>query len=227
MVLVDDNFATIVNAVEEGRRIYDNIRKFIRYILASNVGEVMVMLLAPFFGMPLPLLPLQILWINLITDGLPALALTMETTERSAMKRPPYPPKENIFARGLGVDILWIGLLVGLVSLGVGLLGYQIGSATWQTMVFTTLTLAQMGNVLAIRSERDSLFSIGVFSNRLLVGAVLLTVLLQMAVIYLPFLQSIFETVPLSPGELGISLAASMLVFIVIEVVKVFRRRSR
>lgn len=227
MVLLDDNFATIVNAVEEGRRIYDNIRKFIRYILASNVGEVLVMLVAPFMGMPLPLLPLQILWINLITDGLPALALTMEPSERSTMKRPPHPPRESIFARGLGWDILWIGALVGLVSLGVGMLGYSIGSPTWQTMVFTTLTLAQMGNVLAIRAERDSVFSSGLLSNRVLAGAVLLTIVLQIAVVYVPFLQKIFDTVPLSLAEFAMCLIASLVTFAAIEGVKALRRGKK
>ncbi len=225
MVLVDDNFATIVNAVEEGRRIYDNIRKFIRYILASNVGEVLVMLVAPFLGMPLPLLPLQILWINLITDGLPALALTLEPTESNTMRRPPHPPKESVFARGLGQDVLWIGALVGLVSLGVGFLGFQIGSTTWQTMVFTTLALAQMGNVMAIRAERDSVFTVGLFSNKMLVGTVILTILLQLAVVYLPFLQGIFDTVALSAGEFALCVAASVIVFAAVEVVKAVRRR--
>ncbi len=225
MVLVDDNFATIVNAIEEGRRIYDNIRKFIRYILASNVGEVLVMLVAPFLGMPLPLLPLQILWINLITDGLPALALTLEPTESNTMKRPPHPPKESVFARGLGQDVLWIGALVGLVSLGVGFLGFQIGSTTWQTMVFTTLALAQMGNVMAIRAERDSVFTVGLFSNKMLVGTVILTILLQIAVVYLPFLQGIFDTVALSAGEFALCVVASVIVFAAVELVKAVRRR--
>jgi Ca2+-transporting ATPase len=146
MVLLDDNFATIVAAVEEGRVIYDNIRKFIKYTLTSNAGEIWVMLLAPFLGMPLPLLPLQILWINLVTDGLPGLALTVEPAERGTMRRSPYHPQENIFRRGMGRDILWIGLLMGLVSLGMGYWAWTTGHSTWQTMVFTTLTLSQMGN---------------------------------------------------------------------------------
>ncbi len=150
MILLDDNFATIVAAVKEGRRIYDNIRKFIKYTMTSNAGEIWVMLLAPFIGMPLPLTSLQILWVNLVTDGLPGLALTIEPAERTVMQRPPYPPRENIFGRGMARDILWIGLLMGLVSLGVGYLYYQMDPSTspavWQTVTFTTLTLAQMGN---------------------------------------------------------------------------------
>jgi len=225
MVLLNDNYATIVAAVEEGRRIYDNIRKFIRYTMTSNAGEIWVMLLAPFLGMPLPLLPLQILWVNLVTDGLPGLALTVEPAERDTMQRPPYPPKENIFGRGMAQDILVIGLLMGLVSLGVGFFAWLGGDPAWQTMAFTTLTMAQMGNALAVRSERYPLWKIGLFSNRLILGAVLLTLVLQMAVVYLPFFQNIFQTLPLSAGHLAISLGCSVLVYLGIEVYKMLSRR--
>jgi len=230
MVLLDDNFATIVAAVEEGRRIYDNIRKFIRYTLASNAGELWVMLLAPFIGMPLPLTPLQILWINLVTDGLPGLALTIEPAEQNTMRRPPYPPGENIFGRGMARDILWIGLLMGIVSLAIGYIYYQMDSSTspavWQTMIFTTLTLSQMGNALATRSERDTIFSIGLLSNKALLGSIILTVILQFGVIYLPFMNAAFGTVPLSLNNLLVSLAAGLVVFAAIELVKVVRKRT-
>jgi Ca2+-transporting ATPase len=225
MVLLDDNYATIVAAVEEGRRIYDNIRKFIRYTMTSNAGEIWVMLLAPFLGMPLPLLPLQILWVNLVTDGLPGLALTVEPAERDTMQRPPHSPKESIFGRGMARDILVVGLLMGMVSLGVGFFAWLRGDPAWQTMAFTTLTMAQMGNALAVRSERYNLWQIGLFSNRLILGAVLLTLVLQMAVVYLPFLQEIFKTVPLSVGDLGISLGCSVLVYLGVEVYKIIIRR--
>jgi len=225
MVLLDDNFATIVAAVEEGRRIYDNIRKFIRYTMTSNAGEIWVMLLAPLAGMPLPLTPLQILWVNLVTDGVPGLALTIEPAESDTMHRPPFSPKENIFGRGMARDILWIGLLMGIVSLGVGFWFWQQDNPNWQTIVFTTLTLSQMGNALATRSNRDTLFQIGLFSNRAMLGAVLLTFLLQMAVVYLPFMNQIFETRPLSLVELAISLVLSTIVFHAIELVKLFRQR--
>lgn len=231
MVLLDDNFATIVAAVEEGRRIYDNIRKFIRYTMTSNAGEIWVMLLAPFVGMPLPLTPLQILWVNLVTDGLPGLALTVEPTESNTMKRPPHPPGENIFGRGMARDILWIGLLMGVVSLLVGYIYYQVNPSTspavWQTMIFTTLTMAQMGNALATRSEQDTIFEIGLFSNKAMLGSVLLTFVLQLGVIYLPFMNKAFETVPLSFTDLLTSLAASMVVFICIEAVKMLRKRLK
>src|SRR5574340_615068 len=225
MVLLDDNFATIVSAIEEGRRIYDNIRKFIKYALTSNFGEILVMLAGPFFGLSLPLTPLQILWINLVTDGLPGLALTVEPAEPNTMKRKPHSPTESIFARGLGIDIVLIGVLLAAVSLGAGIWAHSAGHAdTWQTMIFTTLTLAQMGNVLAVRSETDSVFSIGFFSNRKLIGAVLFTVLLQMAVIYIPFMQKIFNTRPLTLTELAVSLGFSMLLFFGVEAIKWVRR---
>ncbi|MDX1613856.1 MAG: cation-translocating P-type ATPase [Candidatus Promineifilaceae bacterium] len=228
MVLLDDNFATIVAAVEEGRVIYDNIRKFIKYILSSNTGEIWVMLVAPFLGMPLPLLPLQILWINLVTDGLPGLALAVEPAERNTMTRRPYHPGESVFSRGIGRQILWIGGLMGLVSLLVGYLGWLDNpGGAWQTMVFTTLTLAQMGNALAIRSSRDSLFTIGLRSNLLMLGAVLLTFLLQLMVIYVPLLQRFFETEALSIGQLAVSLVASTTVFWAAELEKWWLRRSR
>jgi Ca2+-transporting ATPase len=227
MVLLDDNFATIVAAVEEGRVIYDNIKKFIQYTLSSNVGEIWVMLLSPFFGMPIALLPLQILWINLVTDGLPGLALGVEEGERDTMERPPYPPTENVFARDLGINVLWVGLLMGLVSLFVGYISWRLGSPHWQTLVFTTLTLSEMGYVLAIRSHIDSVFEIGFFSNRALIGAVLLTVVLQMMIIYIPFFQRIFETTTLPLRELMISLVLSTIVFWAVELQKWFLRRRR
>ena len=229
MVLLDDNFATIVAAVEEGRVIFDNIRKFIKYTLSSNTGELLVMLLAPFLGMPLPLLPLQILWINLVTDGLPGLALAVEQGEKGIMERPPFHPKESLFSRGLGVRILWIGFLMGLVSLFVGYFYFdpataKSSSAIWQTMVFTTLTLAQMGNALAIRSNTESVFKMGFFSNRMMILAVVTTFLLQLALIYVPFLQTIFKTVALPPRDLAVALVLSTIVFFAVEIEKWVRR---
>ncbi len=225
MVLLDDNFATIVAAVEEGRVIYDNIRKFIKYIMSSNTGEIWVMLFAPFLGMPLPLYPLQILWINLVTDGLPGLALAVEPAERGTMKRAPFHPNESVFSRGIGGQILWIGALMGLVSLLFGYVNWLDGHVAWRTMIFTTLTLAQMGNALAIRSSRDSLFTIGLRSNPAMVGAVALTFVLQLAVVYTPFLQKIFSTVSLSVGELVLSLVLSTVVFWMAELEKWIRRQ--
>jgi Ca2+-transporting ATPase len=226
MVLLDDNFATIVAAVEEGRRIYDNIRKFIKYALGSNVGEILVMLAAPFMGMPLPLLPLQILWINLVTDGLPGLALTLEKAESNTMKRPPFHPKDSVFSHGLGRNIGVVGVALTVLTLGVGYGAWINGIEAWQTMAFTTLTLAQMGNVLAIRSGRDSLFALGLFSNLPLLGSVVLTTALQLVVIYLPFMQDVFETQALTLEQLGICLLASLALFLVVEAEKWLVRRG-
>ncbi len=226
MILLDDNFATIVAAVEEGRRIYDNIRKFFTYTMTSNAGEIWVMLIAPLIGMPFALLPLQILWVNLVTDGLPGLALSIEPAEKNVMRRPPYPPDENVFGRGMARQILWVGILMGLVSLGVGYFYWSQGNPNWQTIVFTTLTLSQMGNALALRSSRESLFKIGLFSNKSALNAVLLTFLLQLLVIYVPFLQSVFKTNALSWQELLISLILSTVVFWGVEIDKWFKRRS-
>jgi Ca2+-transporting ATPase len=194
--------------------------------MTSNFGEIIVMLVGPFVGLGLPLLPLQILWVNLVTDGLPGLALTQEPAEPDTMKRPPRNPQEQIFGRGLGIDVLWIGSLMGVVSLLVGLWAfYYQHEAAWQTMVFTTLTLAQMGNALATRSESQTLWQAGILTNKSLLGAVLLTFGLQMAVIYAPFLQGIFKTSGLSLLELGISLGACVLVLLVIDSVKLLKHR--
>ena len=227
MILLDDNFATIVRAVKEGRQIFDNIRKFIKFIMASNSGEIWTILLAPFFGLPIPLLPIHILWINLVTDGLPGLALAAEPPERDVMSRPPRLPKESIFAHGLGTDLIWIGLLIGFVCLFTQALFMRTGGGHWQTMVFTVLCLSQMGNVLATRSERYSVFSIGFFTNLPLLGAFLMTIALQLMTIYVPFLNPIFKTQPLTMMELAITLGLSSIVFVAVEIKKwVVRIRS-
>jgi len=227
MILLDDNFATIVKAVKEGRRIFDNIRSFIKYTMTSNSGEIWSIFLAPFLGLPIPLLPIHILWINLVTDGLPGLALAAEDADKGIMKRPPRHPQESIFAHGLGISIVWVGLLMGGVTLFTQAWAITTGHSHWQTMAFTVLCLSQMGNVLAIRSEKESLFSLGIFSNRPLIGAVILTFALQMATIYVPFLQPIFKTEALTFGELTFALAMSSVVFIAVEIEKYFKRRSR
>ncbi|MDD2365486.1 MAG: cation-translocating P-type ATPase [Desulfuromonadaceae bacterium] len=228
MILLDDNFATIVRSVKEGRRIFDNIRKFIKYTMTSNSGEIWTIFLAPFLGFPIPLLPIHILWINLVTDGLPGLALAAEPAEKGIMERPPRHPKESIFAGGLAIHIIWVGLLMGGMTLLTQALAFYFGDAHWQTMVFTVLCLSQMGHVLAIRSETESLFSQKLFSNKPLVSAFLLTFSLQMATIYIPQLNLYFKTEPLSPLELAATLALSSVVFVAVEIEKwVKRRRGR
>jgi magnesium-transporting ATPase (P-type) len=226
MILLDDNFATIVRAVREGRRIYDNIRRFVRYAVTTNSGEIWTMFLAPLCGLPIPLLPIQILWINLVTDGLPGLALTAEPEESNIMRRPPRPPQESIFARGLGVHVLWVGPLMAALVLGTQAWSLASASSHWQTMVFTVLCLSQLAHVLAIRSERESLFGQGLFSNLPLLGAVALTFVLQMATIYVPALNSIFKTMPLSPAELAATFAIAAVVFVAVEIEKWTKRRG-
>ncbi len=233
MVLTDDNFASIVGAVEEGRRCFDNIRKFIKYTLTSNSGEIWVMLSGPFLGMGLVLLPLQILWINLVTDGLPGLALAFEPSEKDTMRRAPYHPEENIIDKRMKWHIVWVGLLMGAISLGIGFWVWRVetdpaANTMWQTMIFTTLTLSQMGHVMAIRSGRESLFTVGVFSNMKLIGAVLLTFVLQLMVIYMPFMQDIFKTVALPLDVLITCLILSTVVFWGVELEKfIYRRKAR
>ena len=226
MILLDDNFATIVKAIREGRKIFDNIRKFIRYLLTTNSGEIWTLFLAPLAGLPIPLLPIHILWINLVTDGLPALALSVEPAEGDVMKRPPRHPKESMFAHGLGTHAVWVGLLMAGITLSVEFWATKAVNAHWQTMVFTTLCLTQLAHVLAIRSEKESLFRIGLFSNKYLFSAVLLTFVLQMATIYVPSLNGIFKTQPLTLVELAMTLGLSSLVFWAVEIEKLVRRRK-
>jgi Ca2+-transporting ATPase len=226
MILLDDNFATIVKAVREGRKIFDNIRKFIKYTMTSNSGEIWTIFLAPFLGLPIPLLPIHILWINLVTDGLPGLALAAEPPERDIMDRPPRHPKESIFAHGMAAHIMWVGLLMGGISIFTQAWFLTKGNTNWQTMVFTVLCLSQMGHVLAIRNERESLFKIGLFSNKPLVFAVVLTFILQLATIYVPFLNPIFKTAPLTLKELIITLLLSSIVFFAVEIQKWWYRKQ-
>jgi Ca2+-transporting ATPase len=225
LVLLDDNFATIVAAVREGRRIYDNIRKFVRYAMTGNSGEIWVIFLAPLMGLPIPLLPIHILWINLVTDGLPGLALAAEPAERGVMQRPPRPPGESLFARGMWQHILGVGLLLGGLCLAVQAWALSTGHAHWQTMVFTVLTFGQMAHVLAIRSEEQPLWRLGLGSNKPLLGAVLLTFALQLATIYVPALNPVFKTQPLSAGELAICVATAAVVWVAVEIEKAWRRR--
>ena len=224
MILLDDNFATIVKAVKAGRRIYDNIRKFIKYILTGNTAEIWAIFLAPLIGLPIPLLPVHILWVNLVTDGLPALALATEKAEKDIMKHPPRHPGESIFAKGLGIHILWVGIFIGILTIATQWFAIQASDKRWQTMVFTVLCFSQLWHVMAIRSETRSLFKIGLLSNKPLLWAVLATVLLQLAVIYIPYLNTFFHTQPLTLAEILIATAVSSIVFIAVEIEKAVKR---
>ena len=226
MVLLDDNYATIVAAVEEGRIIYDNIRKFITYLLTCNASEVMVMIIGPLLGMPLPLLPLQILWMNLVTDGLPALALGVEPAEEDVMRRSPRSSTESIFGGGTTRFIATFGLLLSVVAIASGFLLWNADDGSWQSVLFTTLIFAQLGLALEIRSERQSLARAGLFSNKAMLGAVGLGVVGQLALLYVPFLQRVFGTEALDAMHFGYALAATATVMLAVELYKwVLRRR--
>jgi Ca2+-transporting ATPase len=227
IVLLDDNFATIVIAVKEGRRIFDNIRKFIKYIMTCNSAEIWTIFLAPLFGMPIPLLPIHILWINLVTDGLPALALANEKSEIDIMKRPPRPTDESLFSDGVGFHILWVGILMAGITLGIQAWSLHSNLEHWQTMVFTVLSLSQLGHVLAVRSDRTFLIKQGLLSNRSLFISVSITFLLQISVIYLPFMNSIFKTQPLTIKELGICIGGAVILFHAIELEKWIKKIIR
>ncbi len=225
MVLLDDNFATIVAATEEGRVVYTNIRRFIKYILGSNIGEVLTIAAAPVMGLGgVPLTPLQILWMNLVTDGLPALALAVEPAEPNVMQRPPFSPRESIFARGLGSYMVRLGIIFAIISIALMVIAYNYFPDHWQTMVFTTLCLAQMGHALAVRSNSQLTVEINPFSNPYLVWAVTVTTALQLLLLYVPFLQDFFGTKPLNQQELAICICFSLLLFVWVELEKLFIR---
>ncbi|MDX1994636.1 MAG: cation-translocating P-type ATPase [bacterium] len=294
MVLTDDNFASIVASVEEGRIIYDNIRKFVRYLLSCNVGEIFVMFTALMVGLKIPLLAIQILWINLVTDGLPAVALGFEGPESNVMKRPPRPENESIFAGGMGRHIAWVGILIAILTLAgfvYGFLKYDMQPldatlgleelsraqlvefvpegavpANWdeltveerttlleesegegevaaeeastgllgeaervpRTMAFTVLAFVQLFHVMAIHGgDRASFFQEGFSKNRLLLGAVIFTFILQLLVIYVPFLQNVFRTTSLGLDEVLVGVGLSSIVLFAVELEKLIFRRQR
>ncbi len=225
MILLNDNFASIIGAIKEGRRIYDNLRKFVKYIFTGNTAEIITLFAAPLIGLPIPLLPVHILWVNLITDGLPALALSTEPAEKNIMQRPPRHPSESIFAKGLGKHILWVGFFVGALTLATQyyLINQHVGH--WQTLVFTVLCFAQLWHVIAIKSETASVFSTGVLNNKPLLWAVLGTIGLQLAVVYVPAFNTYFHTQPLTAMELLIAFGISAIVLVVVELEKMVKRR--
>ena len=223
MVLLDDNFATIVNAVEEGRLVYANIRRFVKYILGSNVGELITIASAPLLGLVgVPLTPLQILWMNLVTDGVPALALALEPGEKGLMDRAPAEPGESIFARGIGRYILRVGVIFALIVIALMFYASRT-NAPWQTMVFTTLCLAQMGHALSARSDLP-LIQVAPFSNPWLIWAVLLTSGLQLLLLYVPWLSNFFGTTALKGHDLLICVGFSLIFFLYLELEKIWRQ---
>lgn len=228
MILLDDNFATIIKAVKEGRRIYENIKKFILYVLSCNLAEILTIFFAPILGMAIPLLPTHILWINLVTDGLPGLALVAEPAEKDIMKRPPIPPGENLFARGLLWRILATGVLMACAALFIQWWSVEQGydTRTQQTMVFTTLCFIQLGNALSVRMEHHTLFSKRFFGNLKLWGAIGITILLQTLIVFVPFLQKLFKTTALSWDAMSIVLLVVLSSIICFELIKIIRKFS-
>ena len=227
MILLDDNFATIVKAVREGRRIYENIKKFIVYVLSCNLAEILTIFFAPILGFAIPLLPIHILWINLVTDGLPGLALVAEPAEKNIMNRPPRPPKENLFAGGLIPRILFTGAILAIAAIfvqwWVAKQGYDV--RTQQSAVFTTLCFVQLANALSVRSVYHSMFSGDIFANRGMWGAIILTVVLQLLIVYVPFLHPIFKTKTLAWNVMSVILLVTLACTLCIELVKYFNKR--
>jgi len=223
MVLLDDNFTTIVSAVEEGRAIYENIRRFVKFSIAGNLGKVLVMLLAPFLGITIALLPLQLLWLNLLTDGLLGLGLGVEPADKSIMQSPPRGRHTPFFSREIVLYILLVGLFVGIVALTIGYSYYDPltpDDRVWQTMLFTSIAFMQIGQALASRSNVLSVFELGVFSNPTLLVMVIITIVLQLLAIYLPFFDDFFQITPLSIIQLLVCIGMGILTFFLIELQK-------
>jgi Ca2+-transporting ATPase len=232
MILLDDNFASIVAATEEGRVVDNNIRSFIKYILGSNIGEVITIASSPLLGLVTPLTPLQILWMNLVTDGLPALALAMEPAAANIMRRPPFSPQESIFARGLGTYIVRIGIIFSIINITQMLIAVRLdpmfgNPGAWKTMVFTTLCLAQMGHAISVRSSDRLSIEMNPFTNPYLWVAVIVTTIFQLMLIYVPHLRNFFGTQFLTKEELLICLGFSSLLFVWVELEKLFTRWYR
>ena len=226
MILLDDNFSTIVKAVREGRRIYDNILKFIKYLMTTNSSELLTLLIGPIIGLPIALLPIHILWINLVSDGLPAISLSFEKEEKDIMNRSPRHPQESVFANGRGIHMIWVGILMAGIALS--LQGWAIRNGLhWQTIVFNFLCVSQLAHVMVIRREKQSMFSAGFFSNKPLIGAVLVALLLQIFITYTPFFQPIFHTEALTLNEFILVGAASLLVVFAVEIEKIISMRRR
>jgi Ca2+-transporting ATPase len=226
MILVDDNFASIVAGVEEGRREYDNIARFTRYLLSSNVGEIVAIVGALLLGLPLILIPVQILWINLITDGLTALALGLEPAEQDIMRQRPRNPAEPILTRRASLVILLVGIWLGLLTLYIFLGLYEIDLDRARTMAFSGLVIFELYNVLNFRSFRFPLHRIGFFSNPTLIYAIFGSLILQMLVVYVPAFQTFLGTAPLALADWGLLLLLGLPILLAGEVYKILQSRG-
>ena len=228
MVIIDDNFASIVNAIEEGRIVFDNISKSVRYLIGCNVGELLAVFVAVIVGLKSPLEPLQILWMNLATDGLPALGLGVDPEQPGVMERKPRDPNENIISRKSIPRILEIGIFMAATTLALFALYHDVHGIDYaRSMAFTTIVLIQIAYSFSIRSEEHTLWELGVFSNKMLIVAGAFAFLLQMAILYTPFFESIFSTKPLLPQDLALAIFTALLGFIIPELTKLVRRGSK
>ena len=229
MILRDDNFTTIVAAVEEGRVIYDNIRRFVKFSIAGNLGKVLVMLLSPLMGITVALLPMQLLWLNLLTDGLLGLGLGLEPAEKNTMQRPPRNPKANFFSEGLGLHVTWVGILIGIIALGVAYLYFDPANPsdnTWQTMLFTVLAFLQVGQALGSRSMNRATISLDFRSNPTMWLMIIAVCLLQLAVIYAPFMHRFFSVTPLRIMDFALCFVLMILVYIPVKLEKIIRKEK-
>jgi Ca2+-transporting ATPase len=228
MILTDDNFASIVAAVEEGRAIFDNIRRFIHFLLSCNIGELLTMLLAALLGLPLPLLPIQILWVNLATDSLPALALGVEPAEPRGMERPPRPPTEGVLTKRIASIMLMQGTIIGLLTLGAFLFEYLVmggGVDRARVIAFSTTIFAQNVHAFNVRSDRYSVFQLGLLSNPWLLVSFGVVIVSELAVIYVPFLQPIFKTMPLGVQDWAVIIGLGLMPLVIVEFIKLMNRR--
>ena len=229
MVLLDDNFATIVSAVEEGRVIYDNIRRFVKFSIAGNLGKVLVMLLMPLIGPAIALLPLQLLWLNLLTDGLLGLGLGLEPAEKNTMRRPPRDPKAHFFSEGLGLHVLWVGVLIGIIALAVGYFYYDASNPfnrKWQTMIFTVLAFLQVGQALGTRAIYKTNFSFDIRNNPTMWIMIFMVFTLQVGVLYLPRLDQFFEVTSLRFVDLMLCFALISLVYVPVKLEKLIKKEK-
>ena len=226
MVLMDDNFTTIVAAVEEGRAINDNIMRFLMFSLAGNIGKVMLVFIAPLLGLPIPLTPFQILWLNLVTDGVLGLGIGLEKAEPGTMRKPPRAKDSGLFSDGLGWNTLFLGLLLGSVNLAVAVIAWNGNPAVWQTIVMTTVVLLQIVEAQVARSSRVSFFKTNPLTNPVLLGACALTLFLQLLVVYLPLLAPVFSTVAMTTAAWATPLAAALVVLLVADGRKMLSGRS-
>ncbi len=222
MVLADDNFATIISAVSEGRRIYENIRKSVQFLLASNLSEVLAIFTATIMGVRL-FAPIHILWINLVTDTMPAVALGMEEAEKDSMQKPPRDPSENIINKSLGINIVYQGVLIAILTLVSFFIGNKLNHATGMTMAFTTLSMCEIFHGFNMRSRTKSIFAIS-SSNKVLTATAVISVLLTVLVVYTPWLNTVFKLTPLSVNNFVTSVIIAFAIIPVVELVKVFAR---